>query len=717
MPIQPVSGEIKAQPLNENFSFLDSKVDQVNGGPKETFTSVSALQSKYPSGSNSAMLVTDANGSNGYLYTWNGTSWIKGVLYQSQGIPTNSITTEKYKDESIAPVKTSFMKHGNNLFDPDSVVRGYYVDLKGNIVELATYSYIKDIPLKAGESILFYDSNGQILPMRFVIAYDANGAVLTDESAQNVTSTYFTASGSTVKVTVSIATVFLTRNLMLSYGTTPKAFEEFSILPESYVDLSDKQILTVKKLVAEGSQDTESNKKVMVTINGQSISVKSYDKGHEIIISGVLNGSSNGSFNFANTSIDGSIVHSTPDDITPVRTFATVGANHGYPYLISITVASHNKTNADLGSVWSDGTNNFTLIEVASATVLKFLPDYVDRSDGSINVSVSSLLGNLTHVSGAANTSNIVISTQSTGQLYPSIRNVEQKSNELSIQDMTVFLDEFSLVESYDVLDYKSLIDWSKANVGKKYIDNLSQIDSVATYSTAYSFKEGGQCLINSSVLFKKKTLIGNLGFLQAAALNDNAIRFIPDVLTVSDYDFSKGVNLSEYNQNLIISKTNLKDSANPMVRYIDIYENYGFTLGYILDKLDSSDSKRIANATSLWDLRSTKKSYPITVDTKVGATVDAGTYFSIEGYRKYFYKEHDLTNFSIVEDSEAFYVFIDANKSIPYISKKLRNVFGRKVNILRSENFTLFNDYVSSEGITFAITADYGTAVLKVMK
>lgn len=95
MPIQPVSGEIKAQPLNDNFSYLDSKASSMIGGPKETFTSESALKTKYPSGDSHVMLVTDSNGANGYLYSWDGSNWIKGPLYQAQGIADLSATTKK----------------------------------------------------------------------------------------------------------------------------------------------------------------------------------------------------------------------------------------------------------------------------------------------------------------------------------------------------------------------------------------------------------------------------------------------------------------------------------------------------------------------------------------------------------------------------------------------------------------------------------------------
>ena len=86
MAIKPVSGDIQAQPLNDNFSYLENLALTANGGPKETFVGESALKSKYPNGADGAMLVTDANGANGYLYMWSGTAWVKGSLYQAQGI-------------------------------------------------------------------------------------------------------------------------------------------------------------------------------------------------------------------------------------------------------------------------------------------------------------------------------------------------------------------------------------------------------------------------------------------------------------------------------------------------------------------------------------------------------------------------------------------------------------------------------------------------------
>lgn len=95
MPINPVSGEIKAQPLNDNFSYLESLLLQVNGGPIDEVATETELKSKYPNGANGVVLV------DGYLYLWNGSTWKKGSLYQSQGLADGAVNLSKV-DESLA---------------------------------------------------------------------------------------------------------------------------------------------------------------------------------------------------------------------------------------------------------------------------------------------------------------------------------------------------------------------------------------------------------------------------------------------------------------------------------------------------------------------------------------------------------------------------------------------------------------------------------------
>lgn len=92
MPIKPVAGEIQAQPLNDNFSYLDFKTNNISkGAPSGVYTTLAELKSKFPTG-NSNIYVISADGK---WYYWNGVDWTAGGSYQSSGIPDKSITQNK----------------------------------------------------------------------------------------------------------------------------------------------------------------------------------------------------------------------------------------------------------------------------------------------------------------------------------------------------------------------------------------------------------------------------------------------------------------------------------------------------------------------------------------------------------------------------------------------------------------------------------------------
>jgi hypothetical protein len=105
MPIKPVSGKIESQKLNDNFSFLDSVLSEkatkgevdskiasvASGSPKGTYSTLSALQTSFPSGTTGIYLVT----ADGKWYYWNGTAWTAGGTYQSTQLADKSVTVEK----------------------------------------------------------------------------------------------------------------------------------------------------------------------------------------------------------------------------------------------------------------------------------------------------------------------------------------------------------------------------------------------------------------------------------------------------------------------------------------------------------------------------------------------------------------------------------------------------------------------------------------------
>lgn len=89
MPIQPVSGVIESDIINLNNSYLDSKIESVNGGPGGFFTTESELKAAYPNGSDRFFVV------GGYSYWWKTNQWIKGDVFPTSGVGDGSVTNVK----------------------------------------------------------------------------------------------------------------------------------------------------------------------------------------------------------------------------------------------------------------------------------------------------------------------------------------------------------------------------------------------------------------------------------------------------------------------------------------------------------------------------------------------------------------------------------------------------------------------------------------------
>src|SRR5690606_21659515 len=107
-------------------------------------------------------------------------------------------------------------------------------------------------------------------------------------------------------------------------------------------------------------------------------------------------------FNFANTKLDGTVIHANGDDAAPVRMPSAVGANHGYTNIRAYTVAGHDKTTADLGSVYTDETSEYTLLAI-SGNDLTFGYPYTVGGNGVTVPGTTAPAATLTHVSGGTN--------------------------------------------------------------------------------------------------------------------------------------------------------------------------------------------------------------------------------------------------------------------------------------------------------------------------
>src|SRR5690606_24623947 len=102
--------------------------------------------------------------------------------------------------------------------------------------------------------------------------------------------------------------------------------------------------------------------------------------------------------------------------------------------------------------------------------------------------------------------------------------------------------------ESYNVMDYKALIDYAQANVGKPFASDA--IEGIVNLSITYTFSEGGKCHISHTFKALKKVSILSCGFLQSIALSAAGKvtkRYMPNVLPKSGIDFKSIQDMTDY--------------------------------------------------------------------------------------------------------------------------------------------------------------------------
>lgn len=430
-------------------------------------------------------------------------------------------------------------------------------------------------------------------------------------------------------------------------SATAKGWDKIQFeLGESVTSYSDYGV-TNKRIDAsyiDGLEDylpTKEDKATIKLVSGSgSIKSGKFEVGVKVFNAITYTGSA--VFNFFNDSYQGTQIRVNGDDSAPVRMMgATVGANHGYSRS-DLTMAAHGKTNADIGSIWTDGTFQWVIIQIVSANVI----GVTCRTE---NRGYTSTLPALTHVSGAINTANIAPTAVSAKQWYPMLKNHKvnlildnQINNDVNID--SGFNDSLIISESYDLMEKSDIVEWLIGNGGKEV--KSYNAASALNVSHVHSFDTTGSDTIYANFFtYKELSAAQDLMFTQAARLKpgvDGVIKYyVPRSIEFThesvSYDFSKPVDVD----NLIISSRINFDIAKTETgkavpdRLIMLNNKIGFAVGY-LPVLDAESTVRnTLTSKGIQISNSEAKVYPYLVD---GLTVlSAGASYSCVAYRKYF--------------------------------------------------------------------------------
>lgn len=164
MPIQPITGEIKAQPLNDNFSYLDLKIDEnLSGSPKGVYATLSELQAAYPNGADGIYVVS----ADGKWYFWNGTKWNAGGIYQGLQVPEHSVGYDELTPAvsgintfTTVPIRENGIVIAIETRDGPSVVDKTILTRNGKGEVISTTRYVDNKQVK---STYNKDSNGNLI--------------------------------------------------------------------------------------------------------------------------------------------------------------------------------------------------------------------------------------------------------------------------------------------------------------------------------------------------------------------------------------------------------------------------------------------------------------------------------------------------------------------------------------------------------------------------
>lgn len=606
------------------------------------------------------------------------------------------ITSSKIADKAITPDKTNFIVSGKNKFDKNKALIGKVLNSDNTMVDSPTYDVSHNITLSKNEQIT-------ISKLRNYCFVDDETNTVTHDTTTRYNYTFVAPDDGVFRFTLYHDDLDTTQ---VEDGSTATTYEPY------YLKLSDD--ISLNKVEVDSTSNyilnkNENNIDIITLLNGKNLEIRT-----------VKNGSRNDSLNFDRAFYDSKLVHALGDDITPVRTFTTVGANHGYTSIIDLP--NSNKKTADLGSTWTDGTTNYVLLRIVDGRLILGCPYTI--KNGYVTASTVQPKANLTHVSNAINTSDISISGAKTGsQLYPSTGkiNVTYLADENIIsQDGTYKCNTVTIIENYEILDYKSIVDFATSNIGKDYANYRDEIQGVLSMSNTFNFNNKGNCTTSHAIRALQKVLMGMSGVLQSVVLQHPTLpvkRYVPNLGVVNGFDFTQPFNVEDYNVNNQIVKENLIEQDKPLDRYIDYIVDgnsveLAFTMGHIIDKTNSSYEDRLTNISSIyWDFRNTKKSYPNVIHNKI---LNEGDYFNFEGYRNYFVPDNGVINSNKVIDNETTYIYIDSLNTENYKSTEFSELIGSKLEVVSSKGFELKSNIVDANGINYAITENKGYAVLK---
>ncbi len=266
--------------LDTDYKYFYTMLSSMSeGGPKELFYSLNALLNAYPNGATYAVLVYDIQYMDGaHLFIWNSQTWVDVGVYQGIEVPDDSITTSKYYNDSITPIKLFGAKVSKNLFNEASVKIGYYIkgsggagatDLGQLVVDPAGVSAAHEeyMPVIGGQNVALQSVN----TIQYAFYDEKKKYITGDLGTGNVI--LAPANARYMRVTVAISN--LGKNVcQVEIGNVPTSYEAYGLFNQPYLRLTTENMKSVP-IPGENIDDKSINAK---SLKGADVSPNMFDK-------------------------------------------------------------------------------------------------------------------------------------------------------------------------------------------------------------------------------------------------------------------------------------------------------------------------------------------------------------------------------------------------------------------------------------------------------
>ncbi len=416
------------------------------------------------------------------------------------------------------------------------------------------------------------------------------------------------------------------------------------------------------------------------------------------------------------------------------------GTGHGVVGYAA-TKTAHDKTAVDVGSTWTDGTSTWVLTYIQDVNTVLFVRLNTGATDKWV-IGTNAITGtSLTHVAGATHTTAYAFTAQVQQQLIPSIQSLV---NQLTVDGVAITTDgvytgnNVRMRELYSVINPASQQAALIAAVGAASPNYLAGAEQIRSFNE-YSWNDFGAMEIRAGkgVMQAFNRNVGTIndywGGVQLqrisktvdvpnAGIATGVSLYVPDVATVSGYNFQSVADITANAAQVNIPKascTNASDPASHFAVFGTLAGSYtsGHLYGVSRGEGLGIPATRTSGIANVMYFSSANKQYLVLKDSTIPAStvgdVDIATLFRAP----FLPTDSSLTIPGIcVTMSGVDYIYITAHQNLTNKSVQIpTRLNGKKITVVKSHaNVTVVNPFFTNNQVTINVINGYGDIILR---